>query len=57
MIKIASILQRIREPSTWAGLAALGLLVGLPAGAVDAVGQLLGGVAALAAIALPEGEK
>ena len=57
MIKIASLLQRIREPSTWAGLAALGLLVGLPAGAVDAVGQLLGGVAALAAIALPEGEK
>lgn len=48
------ILARLREPSTWAGLSAVGLLFGLPPGTVDAVGQIVGGVAALAAIALPE---
>lgn len=47
-------LQRLKEPSTWAGLSALGLLVGLPAGTIDALGQVVGGVAALAAIFLPE---
>lgn len=48
------IIKRIKEPSTWAGLAALGVIFGLPPGTVEAVGQVLGGVAALAAIALPE---
>lgn len=46
--------QRIKEPSTWAGIAALGVLFGLPAGTVEAMGQVVGGVAALAAIFLPE---
>lgn len=49
--------KRLREPSTWAGIAALGLLIGLPPGTVEAVGQIVGGVAALGAIFLPEGEK
>lgn len=47
-------LQRLREPSTWAGIAALGVLFGVPAGTVEAAGQIIGGVAALAAIILPE---
>lgn len=53
-MKVASIIKRIKEPSTWAGLSALGLLFGLPVGTVDALAQILGGVAALAAIVLPE---
>jgi hypothetical protein len=48
------IITRMKEPSTWAGLSALGVLFGLPHGTVEALGQVLGGVAALAAIALPE---
>lgn len=47
-------LKRLREPSTWAGLSALGLIVGLPPGSIDAIGQIIGGVAALAAIFMPE---
>lgn len=48
------IINRLREPSTWAGLSALGLIFGLPPGTIDAVGAIVGGVAALGAIALPE---
>lgn len=48
------LLNRLREPSTWAGLSALGILFGAPDGAVDAVGQILGGAAALGAIFLTE---
>lgn len=54
-MNLQSIVNRLREPSTWAGLSALGLIFGLPPGTVDAIGQILGGVAAIAAIALPEG--
>lgn len=54
MNALKTIIKRIKEPSTWAGLAALGLIFGLPPGTVEALGQVLGGVAALAAIALPE---
>lgn len=46
------IIKRLREPSTWAGLAVLGTILGLPAGTVEATGQILGGAAALAAIAM-----
>lgn len=52
-----TIFQRLREPSTWAGLAVLGTLFGLPAGTVEATGQILGGVAALGAIILRERAK
>lgn len=48
------IIARLREPSTWAGVAALGVVFGLPPGTVEAVGQIIGGGAALAAIFLSE---
>lgn len=50
----ALFLKRIREPSTWAGLAVIGTLFGLPPGTVEATGQVAGGLAALAAIFLGE---
>ncbi|HEY0955907.1 MAG TPA: hypothetical protein VGE36_14180 [Roseateles sp.] len=53
-MNIKSILNRLREPSTMAGLSVLGLLVGLPPGTVETVGQIVGGVAAVAAVVLPE---
>lgn len=46
--------KRLKEPSTMAGLGALALLFGLPAGTVDLLAQVVGGVAGLAAILLPE---
>ena len=55
MKTLSIIIKRMKEPSTWAGLSALGLIFGMPPGTVEALGQVLGGVAALAAIALPEG--
>lgn len=51
---ILHIFKRLKEPSTWAGIAALGVLFGLPPGSVEALGQVVGGVAALAAIVIPE---
>lgn len=48
------IIQRLREPSTWAGLSALGMLFGLPPGSIDAVGQIVGGAAAVVAIIASE---
>ncbi len=53
-MKFVHILSRLREPSTWAGISALGLLFGLPPGTFEALGQVVGGAAALAAILLPE---
>lgn len=53
-MKALNFLKRLREPSSWAGMAALGLLFGLPPGTIDAVGQIVGGAAALAAIFIPE---
>jgi hypothetical protein len=49
-----NIINRVREPSTWAGVAALGLIFGLPPGTVELLGQVVGGIAGLAAIFLPE---
>lgn len=48
------IINRLREPSTWAGLAVLGAVFGLPPGTIDAVGQVIGGAASLFAIFMPE---
>lgn len=48
------VIQRLKEPSTWAGISALGVLFGLPVGTVDAVAQIAGGIAALAAIFMAE---
>jgi hypothetical protein len=50
------VIARIKEPSTWTALGAIGLLLGLPVGTIDAVHMLLGGVAALAGILIPEGK-
>lgn len=50
-------LQRIREPSTWAGLAALGALFGLPPGTIELAGQVAMGVGGLAAVILSEKKK
>jgi len=53
-MNVQNIINRVREPSTWAGVAALGLIFGLPPGAVELLGQVVGGIAGLAAIFLPE---
>lgn len=50
-----NIIKRLKEPSTWAGISALGLILGLPSGTIEAVGQIVGGFAALVAIFAPEG--
>jgi hypothetical protein len=47
-------LKRIREPSTWAGIAAMGALFGLPADTIGLVGQVVMGAGGLAAIVLSE---
>lgn len=52
-----AIINRLKEPSTWAGLAVLGTVFGLPPGTVDAVGMVVGGLASLVAIFAPEGGK
>lgn len=54
MKRALPILKRLREPSTWAGISALGLIFGLPPGTIDLAGQVIGGVAGLAAIFLGE---
>lgn len=53
-------LQRMKEPSSQAGIASLaGLFVmfGIPVTATQAVVQVIGGITALAAIAMPEQSK
>lgn len=47
-------LARLREPSTMAGLSVLGALFGLPPGTIEGVGQIVAGVAAVAAVVLPD---
>jgi hypothetical protein len=49
-------LNRLREPSSWAGLAALGSLAGLslPPETMQAIVQAATGIAAVAAVLLPE---
>lgn len=49
-----TIINRLKEPSTWAGLSALGVIFGMPPGTVDLAVQVLGGVAGLAAVFLRE---
>lgn len=50
----ALILNRIKEPSTWAGLSVLATLFGAPPGSVDLVHQIVAGVAGLVAVLAPE---
>lgn len=55
MNKFTYFLRRLREPSTLAGLSALGMLAGLPPGTLDMSLQILAGVAGLAAVVIPDG--
>lgn len=48
------IVARLKEPSTWAGLSALGLLFGVPPGTLDMISQAGIAVAATAAVILGE---
>lgn len=48
------VLARLREPSTWAGLSALGVVFGIPPGTLDLVAQVGVGVAGLVAMALKD---
>lgn len=48
------IINRLKEPSTWAGVSALGVLVGVPPGTLDLVAQVGVGLAGLLAIALKD---
>jgi hypothetical protein len=50
------VIARIKEPSTWTALGAIGLLLGLPPGTMDAMHMIVGGVAALVGVLLPEGK-
>ncbi len=45
---------RAKEPSTLAAVSAMGLLFGLPPGTVELGAQIVGGVAGLAAVLVPE---
>lgn len=50
------ILNRIREPSTWAGIAsvAISLGLGVPPGLIEAAGQAVAGIAGVLAIFVRE---
>lgn len=48
------IANRLREPSTWAGVSMLMLAFGVPAGVGEALAQVGAGLAGLAAILMPE---
>lgn len=50
------ILNRLREPSTWAGVASIAVSLGLgvPPGLIEAVGQTLAGVAGVLAVVMRE---
>lgn len=48
------LIARLREPSTMAGLSALALIFGVPAGVPDLVVQIGAGLAGLLAVFMPE---
>lgn len=51
------ILNRMREPSTWAGIAGLGAAFGIPAEYINVAGQVVIAGASVAAILLREKAK
>lgn len=57
MTKQNKVLARLREPSTWAGVAAIAALFGVPAEQVSTVAQAVAGVAGVVAMVLPEGKR
>jgi hypothetical protein len=52
--KTKFIINRLREPSTLAGLSMLAMLFGVPPGTVEVTTQAVGAVLAAAAVLLPE---
>jgi ABC-type uncharacterized transport system permease subunit len=48
------IIKRIREPSTWAGLAAIAILFGIEPEKANTIAQAVGVVAGAVAVMLPE---
>lgn len=56
MHRFAAVLERLRQPSSMAGIAALALLFGVPPGVPELVGQVVAGLAGLAAVVIPEGK-
>jgi hypothetical protein len=52
-----TLVKRLREPSTLAGLGVLATIAGMPPGTVDLAAQVIGGVAGLAAVVAPEAAK
>lgn len=54
MQKLASFLNRLREPSTMAGISVLLMMFGVPAGVPELVVNSAAGLAGAAAILLPE---
>lgn len=57
MKKLQTLLNRVREPSTMAGLSALLLLAGVPPGVPEVAMQAAAAVAGIAAVLLPEGKR
>lgn len=54
---IRTIVARLREPSTWAGISMLAVAAGLPSEFVGAWSQALAALFAAVAISLPEQPK
>lgn len=51
---MVKIMQRLREPSSWAGLAALGVLFGMPEDQAQSLSGAVVAIAGALAVALPE---
>lgn len=56
-MKFLNLLNRFREPSTWAGVSVLLTLFGVPPGVPEALGQIIAGAGAVAAVLMAEGDK
>jgi hypothetical protein len=50
------VFKRLKEPSTWAGLAAIAILFGVEPEKANGIAQALGVVAGAVAVMLPESE-
>ncbi len=55
-VKTQIVVDRLREPSTWAGIAALAAMFGVNIEVANAVVQAIVGIAGIAAIVLKEGK-
>lgn len=49
-----SVFKRLKEPSTWAGIAGLAVLFGVDPEKANLIVQAIGGVAAALAVIIPE---